>query len=56
MRYFLSQKKYVGEILNGFQMKDCNHVFVEVECGTKLHKDAMKRRLIAYILNKLLAT
>nr|XP_027086538.1 uncharacterized protein LOC113708274 [Coffea arabica] len=36
---FLSQKKYVGEILNRFQMKDCNSVSTPSECGVKLHKD-----------------
>ena len=36
---FFSQKKYVGEILNKFQMKDCNSVSTPVECGMKLHKD-----------------
>ena len=36
---FLSQKKYVGEILNKFHMKDCNSVSTPVECGMKLHKD-----------------
>ena len=36
---FLSQKKYVGEILDRFQMNDCNPVNTSVECGLKLHKD-----------------
>ena len=36
---FLSQKKYVGEILDRFQMNDCNPVNTPVECGLKLHKD-----------------
>ena len=34
-----SQKKYVGEILNRFQMKDCNSISTPIECGVKLHKD-----------------
>jgi hypothetical protein len=36
---FISQRKYVGEILSRFQMKDCNPVSTPAECGTKLHKD-----------------
>ena len=36
---FLSQKKYVGEILIKFPIKDCNSVSTSVECGMKLHKD-----------------
>jgi hypothetical protein len=36
---FISQRKYVGEILSRFQMNDCNPVSTPAECGTKLHKD-----------------
>ncbi|XP_056173615.1 uncharacterized mitochondrial protein AtMg00810-like [Syzygium oleosum] len=36
---FISQKKYVGEILDRFQMKDCNPVNTLIEFGLKLHKD-----------------
>ena len=36
---FLSQEKYVGEILIKFQITDCNYVSTSVECGMKLHKD-----------------
>lgn len=36
---FISQKKYVGDILNRFQMEDCNPVNTPAKCGTKLHKD-----------------
>jgi len=35
----ISQKKYVGEILNKFQMKDCNLVNTLSEFGLKLNKD-----------------
>ena len=36
---FLSQKKYVQEILDKFQMKDCNPVNTPSEFGMKLNKD-----------------
>ncbi|CAL5333116.1 unnamed protein product [Camellia sinensis] len=36
---FISQKKYVGEILDMFQMKDCNPVTTPSEFGLKLNKD-----------------
>nr|CAN63536.1 hypothetical protein VITISV_002860 [Vitis vinifera] len=35
----ISQKKYVGEILDRFQMKDCNPVNTPSEFGMKLNKD-----------------
>ncbi|KAE8656273.1 hypothetical protein F3Y22_tig00117005pilonHSYRG00292 [Hibiscus syriacus] len=36
---FISQKKYVGEILDKFKMKDCNHMNAPSEFGLKLNKD-----------------
>ncbi|RVW73915.1 Retrovirus-related Pol polyprotein from transposon RE1 [Vitis vinifera] len=36
---FISQKKYVGEILDKFQMKDCNLINTPSEFGMKLNKD-----------------
>nr|KYP72520.1 hypothetical protein KK1_005110 [Cajanus cajan] len=36
---FLSQKKYVGEILKIFHIHDCNFANTPVECGFKLFKD-----------------
>ncbi|XP_039004634.1 uncharacterized protein LOC120131793 [Hibiscus syriacus] len=36
---FIFQKKYVGEILDKFQMKDCNLVNTPSEFGLKLNKD-----------------
>ena len=35
----ISQKKYVGEILDRFQMKDCNPVNTPSEFSLKLNKD-----------------
>ena len=42
---FISQKKYAGDILERFKMKDCNPVNTPVECGTKLHKDIKGRKV-----------
>ncbi|KAL0360219.1 UNVERIFIED_CONTAM: Retrovirus-related Pol polyprotein from transposon TNT 1-94 [Sesamum radiatum] len=36
---FISQKKYIGEILDRFLMKDCNAVSTPTEFGLKLNKD-----------------
>ena len=36
---FISQKKYVREILDRFQMKNCNSVNTPTEFGLKLNKD-----------------
>ena len=36
---FISQKKYVQDILNKFQMKDCNLVSTPIEFDLKLNKD-----------------
>ena len=36
---FISQKKYVRDILDRFQMKDCNPVSTPTEFGLKLNKD-----------------
>jgi len=36
---FISQKKYVQDILDRFQMKDCNLVSTPTEFGLKLNKD-----------------
>jgi hypothetical protein len=33
---FISQKKYIGELLNKFEMKDCNHVSTPMEKNLKL--------------------
>ena len=38
-RIFISQKKYVQEILDKFQMKDCNLVNTPSEFGMKLNKN-----------------
>ena len=35
---FVSQKKYIGNILDRLQMKDCNSVSTPFEVCLKLHK------------------
>lgn len=42
---FISQKKYVGEILDRFQMKDCNPINTPVEFDLKLYKDHEGRKV-----------
>jgi len=36
---FTSHKKYMQDLLNKFQMKDCNPVSIPVETSVKLVKD-----------------
>ncbi|KAJ9560092.1 hypothetical protein OSB04_005252 [Centaurea solstitialis] len=42
---FVSQKKYLGEILDRFQMRDCNAVNTPSEFGVKLNKDIEGRKV-----------
>jgi len=42
---FISQKKYIKEILERFQMMDCNPVNTPVELGLKLHKDPTGKKV-----------
>ncbi|XP_058003918.1 uncharacterized protein LOC131180591 [Hevea brasiliensis] len=42
---FISQKKYAQEILNRFQMKNCNSVSSPTEVGLKLIKEPGYRRV-----------
>ena len=42
---FISQKKYAQEILDKFQMTDCNHVGTPVETSMKLFKDPEGRKV-----------
>jgi len=42
---FLSQKKYVRDILDRFHMHDCNSVNTPGECGSKLHKDLKGKKI-----------
>lgn len=51
-RIFISQKKYVREILDRFQMKDCNHVSTQIEFSLKLNKDHGGKKVDNIIHNK----
>ena len=42
---FISQKKYIGKILNKFLMVNGNPVNTPLECGLKLHKDHGGKRV-----------
>jgi hypothetical protein len=43
---FISQKKYIGELLNNFGMDECNHVSNPVEHNLKLtSKEGMNFRM-----------
>jgi len=42
---FISQKKYVQDILDRFQMKDCNPVSTPTEFGLKLNKDHEEKKV-----------
>lgn len=42
---FISQKKYVRDILDKFQMKNCNSVSTPTEFGLKLVKDPKEKRV-----------
>jgi len=45
MRFFYLKKKYAREIINRFQIKDCNRVCTLVECCIKLHKDHGEKKV-----------
>ncbi|CAL8148460.1 unnamed protein product [Prunus armeniaca] len=42
---FISQKKYVQEILDRFEMKDCNSVYTPIEIGLKLIKNFEEKKV-----------
>ncbi|CAL8156616.1 unnamed protein product [Prunus armeniaca] len=42
---FISQKKYVQEILDRFEMKDCNSVCTPIEIGLKLVKNSGEKKV-----------
>lgn len=50
---FISQKKYVQEILDGFWMKNCNFVSTPTEFGLTLIKDPKEKGLTALSISKL---
>lgn len=46
----ISQRRYVSEILDEFQMKICNIVNIPLGFGVKLYKDIGKKRRSCYFL------
>jgi hypothetical protein len=42
---FVSQKKYVQDILDRFQMRDCNPVNTPTEFGLRLNKDHERKKV-----------
>ncbi|KAM7520343.1 hypothetical protein LguiB_019305 [Lonicera macranthoides] len=53
---FISQKKYIREILNRFQMKDCNSVGTPTEMGLKLVKDPEGKRVDSTIYKQIVGS
>ncbi|KAL3515834.1 hypothetical protein ACH5RR_022736 [Cinchona calisaya] len=55
-RIFISQKKYVREILDRFQMKDCNPVTTPTEFGLKLSQDHEGKKVGCTLYKQILDT
>ncbi|XP_058727170.1 uncharacterized mitochondrial protein AtMg00810-like [Vicia villosa] len=55
-RIFISQKKYVRDIMNKFQMKDCNPVNTPSEFGMKLNKDDGRKKVDDTIYNQIVGS
>ncbi|RVW19222.1 uncharacterized mitochondrial protein AtMg00810-like [Vitis vinifera] len=53
---FISQKKYVQEILNRFQMKDCNLVSTPTQFGLKLNKDHGGKKVDSIIYKQIVGS
>ncbi|KAG6510909.1 hypothetical protein ZIOFF_028954 [Zingiber officinale] len=53
---FISQKKYVQEILDRFQMKDCNPVSTPTEFGLKLNKDHEGKKVDSTIYKQIVGS
>lgn len=53
---FISQKKYVFEILDRFQMKDCNPVLTPTEVGLKLTKHGTEKRVNATLYKQIVGS
>ncbi|KAG6513295.1 hypothetical protein ZIOFF_023613 [Zingiber officinale] len=53
---FISQKKYVQEILDMFQMKDCNLVSTPTEFGLKLNKDHEGKKVDSTIYKQIVGS
>ncbi|KAA3486843.1 retrovirus-related Pol polyprotein from transposon TNT 1-94 [Gossypium australe] len=55
-RIFISQKKYVQEILDRFQMKNCNSVCTPIEVGMKLIRDPEGRKVDSTIYKQMVGS
>jgi len=53
---FISQKKYVLEILDRFKMKDCNSVCTPTECGLKLRRDDGGKKINATLYKQIVGS
>jgi hypothetical protein len=53
---FISQKKYLREILDRFQMKDCNPVSTPVEYGLKLTRDSGGRKVNSTVYKQIVGS
>ncbi|XP_052477147.1 secreted RxLR effector protein 161-like [Gossypium raimondii] len=53
---FISQKKYVGEIIDRFRMKNCNSVATPTELGLKLEKNPSGKKIDSTLYKQLVGT
>ena len=53
---FISQKKYVQDILDRFQMKDCNLVSTPTEFGLKLNEDHEGKKVDSTLYKKIVGS
>jgi len=53
---FISQKKYVQEILDTFKIKDCNFEVTPIEFGRKIHKDEEGEKLNSTLFKQIVAS
>ncbi|KAL0366839.1 UNVERIFIED_CONTAM: Retrovirus-related Pol polyprotein from transposon RE1 [Sesamum radiatum] len=53
---FISQKKYIGEILDRFLMKDCDAVSTPIELNLKLNKDYEGKKVDSTLYKQIVAS
>jgi len=56
VQIFVFQKKYVRDILDRFQMHDCNYVNTPIECGLKLHKDPKGKKINSTLYKQIMGS
>jgi hypothetical protein len=54
--YFIYQKKYLQELLNRFQMQDCNPVNTPFEYGLKLNKDPEGKKVDSTLFKQIVGS